>query len=91
MIRDNISFPTDFRSWHFIGTWAVAADEDDRAGSKGFHSVYTQPERVAAFRSNGKVSDGAVLVKELLKATTDTMTTGEISYTAEAEGWFIMI
>jgi hypothetical protein len=86
-----ISIPKDFRSWHFIGTWAVATDEDDKVGSKGFHSVYTQLETVAAFRSNGKFPDGAVLVKELFKATTDTMTTGEISYAAETEGWFIMI
>ena len=86
-----ISIPKDFRSWYFIGTWAVATDEDDKVGSNGFHSVYTQPETVAAFRSNGKFPDGAVLVKELFKATTDTMTTGEISYAAETEGWFIMI
>ncbi len=89
--KGNISIPKDFRSWRFIGTWAVATDEDDKVGSKGFHSVYTQAETVAAFRSTGKFPDGAVLVKELFKATTDTMTTGEISYTAGTEGWFVMI
>ena len=86
-----ISIPKDFRSWHFLGTWAVATDVDGEAGSKGFHSVYTQPETVAAFRSNGKFPDGAVLVKELFKATTNDMTTGEISYATETEGWFVMI
>ncbi len=89
--KGNISIPKDFRSWHFLGTWGVATDEDDQVGSKGFHNVYTQPETVAAFRKSGKFPDGAVLVKELIKATTDTMTTGEISYATETEGWFIMI
>lgn len=87
----NISIPKDFRGWHMLGTWAVATDEDGAVGSKGFHNVYTQAETVAAYRSTGKFPDGAVLVKELLKATTDTMTTGEISYASETEGWFIMI
>ena len=66
----NISLPKDFRSWRFLGTWGVAADEDDAVGSKGFHNVYTQPESVAAFRATGRFPDGAVLVKELLTATT---------------------
>ena len=87
----NITIPKDFRSWRFLGTWGVAADEDNQVGSKGFHNVYTQPETVSAFRATGKFPDGAVLVKELFKAKTDPMTTGEISYATETEGWFIMI
>lgn len=87
----NISIPKDFRNWRFLGTWGVATDEDDQVGSKSFHNVYTRPETVAAFRSTGKFPDGSVLVKELLKATTDTMTTGEISYATETDGWFIMV
>ncbi|MGI9415722.1 MAG: cytochrome P460 family protein [Hyphomicrobiales bacterium] len=89
--KGSITIPKDYRSWRFLGTWAVATDEDDEVGSKGFHNVYTQPETVAAFRSTGKFPDGAVLVKELLKAKTDTMTTGEVSHATETEGWFIMI
>ena len=89
--KGNISLPKDFRTWYFLGTWGVATDEDDGVGSKGIHNVYTQPETVSAFRTTGKFPDGAVLVKELLKAKTDTMTTGEISYAIETEGWFIMI
>ncbi len=87
----NITIPNNFRAWQFLGTWAVATDEDDEVGSKGFHNVYTQPETAAAFRATGKFPDGAVLVKELLTATTNTMTTGEISHATETEGWFIMI
>ena len=30
-------------------------------------------------------------MKELLKAKTNSMTTGEISFATETEGWFIMI
>lgn len=89
--KGNISIPKDFRSWAFLGTWGVAADEDGHTGSKGFHNVYMQPESAAAFRASGKFPDGAVLVKELLKAATDSMTTGEISYATETDGWFIMI
>ena len=89
--KGDITIPKDFRSWQFLGTWAVATDEDDEVGSKGFHNVYTQPETVSAFRSTGKFPDGAVLVKELLTATTNTMTTGEVSHATETEGWFIMI
>lgn len=89
--KGNISIPNGFRSWQFLGTWAVATDEDDQVGSKSFHNVYTQPETIAAFRSTGKFPDGAVLVKELLTATTGTMTTGEVSHATETEGWFIMI
>ena len=89
--KGNISLPKDFRSWHFLGSWGVATDEEGKVGSEGFHNVYTRPETVAAFRKTGKFPDGAVLVKELLKANTDSMTTGEISYAAETEGWFIMI
>ena len=89
--KGNISLPKDFHGWQFLGTWGVATDEDNEVGSKGFHNVYTQPETVSAFRKTGKFPDGAVLVKELLKAKTDSMTTGEISYASETEGWFIMI
>ncbi len=89
--KGNISLPKDFRSWYFLGSWGVATDEEGKVGSQGFHNVYTQPETVEAFRKSGKFPDGAVLVKELLKAKTDSMTTGEISYAAETEGWFIMI
>lgn len=89
--KGNINIPKNYRSWRFIGTWGVATDEDDQVGSKGFHNVYTQPETVATFKSTGKFPDGAVLVKELFKTKTNSMTTGEISYATDLEGWFIMI
>ena len=41
-----ISLPEDFRSWAYLGSWAIYGGED---GATGFHNVYTQPETVAAF------------------------------------------
>lgn len=87
----NISIPKDFRSWHFLGSWGVATDVKGAVGSKGFHNVYTQPETVKAFRKTGKFPDGAVLIKELLEAKTDGMTTGKISYATKTDGWFVMV
>ncbi len=89
--KGNISIPKDFRSWYFLGAWGVATDEEGKVGSQGIHNVYTQPNTVEVFHETGKFPDGAVLVKELLKAKTDGMTTGQVSYATETEGWFIMI
>jgi len=45
-------------------------------GAAGLHNVYTQRGVAEYFRKNGAFPDGAVLVKELLKAVTAPMTTG---------------
>jgi len=94
----NITLPQDFRSdWTFLGTWSIAEKDVDRAseasghGAAGLHNVYTQPGVAEYFRQNDKFPDGAVLVKELLKAVTAPMTTGTVSRGNEVEGWFIMI
>ena len=95
-----ISLPKDFRTeWTFLGTWSIASDEREASvaamghgsGAAGFHNVYTQPETVEAFRQTGKFPDGAVLVKELLKGETASLTTGTASWGHEVEGWFVMI
>ena len=84
-----IRFPGRVRDgWVHLGSWGSA---DLNSADPGQHDVYTQPESLEAYRKTGKFPDGAVLVKELLKAKTDSMTTGEISYAAETEGWFVMI
>ena len=49
--KGKISLPKDFRTWYFLGTWGVAADEDDGVGSKGFHNVYTNWRR---YRPSGR-------------------------------------
>ena len=89
--QGTIRVPENYRTeWVFLGTWALA-NGDGMSGDSDFHNVYTQRDTVEAFRETGEFPDGAVLVKELLTAQTDTMTTGEVSYGEELEGWFIMI
>ena len=39
-------------------------------GAAGLHNVYTQRETVEYFQQHGKFPDGAVIIKELLKAVT---------------------
>ncbi len=85
-----IGLPVDFRNWTFLGTWAIAAEEEG-GGAAGFHNVYTQPATVEAYRATGRVPDGAVPVKELLKARTGDYTTGRVSSATETEGWFVMV
>lgn len=94
----NITLPKSFRSeWAFLGTWSIAAEDVEQSsaasghGAAGLHNVYTQPGVAEYFQKNGKFPDGAVLVKELLKATTGSMTTGTVSWGAQVEGWFVMV
>ncbi len=94
----NISLPNDFQSdWAFLGTWSIAEKDVEHSsaasghGAAGLHNVYTQPETIAHFRKTGEFPDGAVLVKELLKATTGPMTTGTVSWGKQVEGWFVMV
>jgi len=94
----NISLPENFRSeWAFLGTWSIAEKDVEqssaasRHGAAGLHNVYTQPGVAEYFQKNGTFPDGAVLVKELLKAVTASMTTGTVSRGTEVEGWFVMV
>lgn len=94
----NIAIPKNFRSaWVFLGTWSVAekdvepSSEASGHGAAGLHNVYTQPGVAEYFQKNGKFPDGAVLIKELLKGVTASMTTGTVSRGGEVEGWFVMV
>lgn len=94
----NISVPTDFRDdWAFLGAWSIAEEDVDASGAAsghgaaGLHIVYTQRATIKHFRETGEFPDGAVIIKELLKATTDSMTTGTVSRGTEVEGWFVMV
>lgn len=96
--KGNITLPTDFQeSWTFLGTWSIA--EKDVAtssaasghGAAGLHNVYTQRGVAKYFQQHGKFPDGAVIIKELLKAVTASMTTGTVSRGNEVEGWFVMV
>lgn len=94
----NISLPDNMRrDWAFLGTWSIAAEdvetssEASKHGAAGLHNVYTQRETIDQFRKTGEFPDGAVVVKELLKTATRSMTTGTVSRGIEVEGWFVMI
>jgi hypothetical protein len=75
--------------YEYLGSWAIAADQG--LGSKRLHSVYASPGAVAAFRTNGDFSDGAVLVKEVYETATSPMTTGTVSHAETLAGWFVMV
>jgi hypothetical protein len=70
-----------------LGSWYVP-DGDAR----GFHNVYTQPESLAAYRATGEFPDGAVLLKEIRRATKANYTTGnDVASAAEIVQWFLMV
>jgi len=94
----NITLPKDFRrDWAFLGTWSIAEEDVEtssaasRHGAAGLHNVYTQRGVAEYFQETGKFPDGAVIVKELLKAVTAPMTTGTVSRGDEVEGWFVLV
>lgn len=94
----NIRVPKNYRNeWVFLGTWSLAAKNGEASnkaggrGAAGLHNVYTQRSTIKAYRKTGKFPDGAVLVKELLKTKSGSMTTGHASWGSEIEGWFIMV
>jgi hypothetical protein len=62
----NLHVPDTYRTtYELLGSWAVAADQGQ--GSKQLHVVYASPGTIAAYRTDGRFPDGAVLVKEVLK------------------------
>ena len=94
----NISLPANFRrDWAFLGTWSIAQEDVETSsaasghGAAGLHNVYTQQPTIDYFRETGRFPDGAVIIKELLKADTSSMTTGTVSRGTEVEGWFVMV
>ncbi|TKR54309.1 cytochrome C [Allopusillimonas ginsengisoli] len=88
--KGNMHVPADYQAtYQMLGSWAVAADEGP--GSKDMHVVYASPGAIVAYRKDGHFPDGAVLVKEVFKATTKAMTTGTVSSADTLAGWFVMV
>jgi hypothetical protein len=86
----NLRVPGDYRTaYQFLGSWAVAADQGP--GSKEIHLVYASPGTAAAYRKNGRFTDGSVLVKEVFETTTGSMTTGTVSHAQTLKGWFVLM
>lgn len=73
--------------WSFLGTWVVQGAD----GAEEFHSVYTQPGTIGAYRETGQFPDGAVLVKEVRKAAHGPLTTGDVAWSGKEVLWFVMI
>jgi hypothetical protein len=86
----NLHVPDTYRTtYELLGSWAVAADQGQ--GSQQLHVVYASPGTIAAYRTDGRFPDGAVLVKEVFKAATGQMTTGTVSHADTLKGWFVMM
>jgi hypothetical protein len=85
-----ITRPTDYRdTFEFLGTYAVATKPDQPVDE--MHIVYSRPEDVKAYRRDGKFPDGAVLVKEVTKVSSDRLTTGQSHWASDIKLWFVMI
>lgn len=70
-----------------LGSWFVP--EGDAAG---FHHVYTQRAAIERFRDAGRFPDGAVLVKEIVRARRGSYTTGaDVASATRTQQWFVMV
>lgn len=85
----NIKLPESYRlQWTHLGSLLVA---DPKAAGHGFHDVYTQPQAAQTYRQTGKFPDGTVLVKEVRKVKSGTLTTGEAQWAGDPIIWFVMV
>lgn len=73
--------------WGYLGTFAVQGED----GVEEFHTVYTQPGVIEAYRATGAFPDGAVLVKEVRRAARGALTTGEVAWSGAERLWFVMV
>src|SRR5215469_1784353 len=85
-----ISRPTDYRdTFEYLGSYAVATKPDKPLDE--MHVVYARPEDVRAYRRDGKFPDGATLVKEVTRVSSDKLTTGQSHWATDIKLWFVMI
>jgi hypothetical protein len=87
--KGNITLPKDYREkWVYLGSYVVP---NEKAPGYGFHDIFTQPSSVEAYKKTGKFPDGAVLVKEIRKVKSASMTTGQANWAGEMSVWFVMV
>jgi len=92
-----ISVPEDYTLCPTLGTWAhantgVGMKQLSKPGVHEYHVVYTQPETIKYYKKRRRFPDSAVLVKELLKAETMSMTTGPaVGHGTKIIGWFVLV
>ena len=81
----------DYRKeWVQLGTFSVLADKP-ADGAKELHVVYTARQILEAYLRTGRFPDGAVLVKDVIAARTEALTTGTSSYAGDLTGRFVMV
>lgn len=86
----HLHVPDDYRTtYQLLGSWAIATE--DGHGSKELHVVYASPGVIDAYRRDKRFPVGAVLIKEVFKASTSEMTTGTVSRADALKGWFVMV
>lgn len=88
--KGNISLPSDFETT-FVNVGTVAVEKKSEEPVMELHGTYTRKEDLAAFKLDGKFSDGAILVKEVRAVTNSKLTTGAASYGANIKVWFVMV
>ncbi len=87
----NISRPENFLNdpnWTHIGNWTIVNENGE---GNGLHNVYTTYDAVKAYRASGVFPDGAVLVKEVLGANANNLTTGRVHWKGDNAVWFVMV
>lgn len=81
----------DYRkNWVQLGTFAVHGDAPQE-GAKEMHVVYVERKNLEAYVKSHEFPDGTVLVKDVFKTKTETLTTGTVSYAGELAGRFVMV
>lgn len=73
--------------WGHLGTWAVQGED----GVAELHAVYARADTIDAYRLTGAFPDGAVLVKEVRKASRGALTTGDVAWSDDEILWFVMV
>jgi len=83
----NIRKPADYRDrYELLGTYMVL----DPKGNQ-MHVTYASPGTAAYYRSTGKFTDGAVLVKEIFATDHAKLTTGDAHWASGTQVWFVKI
>lgn len=87
-----LQVPTvDYRKeWAQLGTFSVLAD-NPTSGATQLHVIYTARHNLEEYLKKGRFPDGAVLVKDVFTARTETLTTGTASYAGDLAGRFVMV
>jgi cytochrome c len=85
-----ISLPADYREkFLHLGIWAVAKKPDKPVVE--LHNVYARLTDIQAYQRDRKFPDGAVLVKEITSVGSDSLTTGQASWSTGVKVWFVMV